>query len=75
MPLMAKSTQDRSEGVIRNYLIPTCGELCPRDLTALTVQRYFSNMASSRRQGLLEVTILRKSGIKLSLNRSSKKSA
>jgi integrase len=47
MPLMAKSTQERSEGVIRNYLIPTFGKLCLRDLTALTVQRYFSNMASS----------------------------
>jgi len=44
MPLMAKSTQERSEGVIRNYLIPTFGKLCLRDLTALTVQRYFSNM-------------------------------
>jgi integrase len=47
MPLMAKSTQERSEGVIRNYLIPSFGKLCLRDLTALTVQRYFSNMASS----------------------------
>ena len=47
MPLMAKSTQERSEGVIRNYLIPAFGKLCLRDLTALTVQRYFSNMPSS----------------------------
>jgi len=47
MPLMAKSTQERSEGVIRNYLIPAFGKLCLRDLTVLSVQRYFSNMASS----------------------------
>jgi integrase len=47
MPLMAKSTQDRSEGVIRNYLIPAFGKLCLRDLTPLVAQRYFSNMATS----------------------------
>ena len=47
MPLMAKSTRGRSEGVIRNYLIPAFGKLCLRDLTVLSVQRYFSNMASS----------------------------
>jgi integrase len=33
--------------VIRNYLIPAFGKLCLRDLTPLSVQRYFSNMASS----------------------------
>ena len=47
MPLMAKSTRDRSEGVIKNYLIPAFGELCLRDLTPLSVQRYFSEMATS----------------------------
>lgn len=47
MPLMAKSTRDRSEGVIKNYLIPAFGELCLRDLTPLAVQRYFSEMATS----------------------------
>jgi integrase len=47
MPLVAKSTRDRSEGVIRNYLVPAFGKLCLRDLTPLTIQRYFSNMASS----------------------------
>ena len=48
MPLMAKSTQDRSRGVLDNYLCPTFGKLCLRDLTALTIQRYFSEMASSK---------------------------
>jgi integrase len=47
LPLMAKSTQGRYKGVIKNYLKPTFGELCLRDVTALTVQRYFSGMAKS----------------------------
>ena len=48
MPLMAKSTQYRSRGVLDNYLCPTFGKLCLRDLTSLTIQRYFSEMASSK---------------------------
>jgi integrase len=48
MPLLAKSTRDRYEGVLKNYLLPTFGELCLRDLTPLSVQKYFSNMATSR---------------------------
>ncbi len=47
LPLMAKSTQERYEGVIRNYLTPAFGELCLRDLTPLSVQQYFSGMRSS----------------------------
>jgi integrase len=47
MPSMAKSTQDRYKGVIRNYLIPAFGDLCLRDLSRLSVQRYFSGMANS----------------------------
>jgi integrase len=47
MPSMAKSTQDRYKGVIRNYLIPAFGNLCLRDLSRLNVQRYFSEMANS----------------------------
>jgi len=45
MPGMAKSTQSRTKGVIRNYLIPAFGKLCLRDLSRLSVQRYFSGMA------------------------------
>jgi integrase len=48
MPLLAKSTQGRSRGVFNNYLSPAFGELCLRDLTSLTIQRYFSNMATSK---------------------------
>jgi integrase len=47
MPLLAKTTQDRYQGVLDNYLIPAFGELCLRDLTPLSLQRYFSRMATS----------------------------
>jgi integrase len=46
-PLFAKSTRDRSEGILENYLLPTFGGLALRDLSPLSVQRYFSNMATS----------------------------
>jgi integrase len=48
LSLMAKSTRDRYEGVIENYLRPAFGKLCLRDLTPLTIQRYFSDMATSK---------------------------
>jgi len=47
MPLMARSTQERSEGVITNYLEPAFGKLCLRDLTTLSVQRYFSGLSAT----------------------------
>ena len=47
MPLMAKTTQDRSRGVIANYLVPEFGGLSLRDLTPLRLQRYFSGLAAS----------------------------
>jgi len=47
MPLLAKSTQDRYQGVLYNYLIPAFGKFCLRDLTPMTLQRYFSEMVSS----------------------------
>jgi integrase len=47
MPLMARSTRDRSEGVLENYLLPTFGGCSLRDLTPLSIQRYFSNMVTS----------------------------
>jgi integrase len=47
MPLMARSTRDRSEGVLENYLLPTFGGFSLRDITPLSIQRYFSNMATS----------------------------
>lgn len=47
MPLFAKSTRDRSQGILKNYLLPTFGKFSLRDLTPLSLQRYFSNMATS----------------------------
>jgi len=47
MPLMARSTQDRYSGVIRNYLFPAFGKLCLRDLTTLSIQRYFSGLVAT----------------------------
>ena len=47
MPLLAKSTQDRYQEIIENYLRPQFGDLCLRDPTSLTVQRYFTSMANS----------------------------
>jgi integrase len=47
MPLLAKTTQDRSRGVIANYLVLEFGNLSLRDLTPLRLQRYFSGLAAS----------------------------
>jgi integrase len=46
MPLMAKTTQERTRGVIANYLVPEFGKLSLRDLTPLRLQRYFSGLAA-----------------------------
>ncbi len=48
MPLMAKSTRDRYDGVIKNYLNPAFGAKCLRDLTPLSLQQYFSSMTASK---------------------------
>ena len=47
LALMARSTRARYEGVIENYLRSAFGRLCLRDLTPLTIQRYFSEMTTS----------------------------
>lgn len=47
LPLLAKSTRDRTEGVLKNYLLPSFGGLCLRDLTPLSLQKYFSKMVAS----------------------------
>jgi len=44
---MAKSTQDRHEGVVRNYLKPAFGKLALRDLTPMTLDRYFARLSES----------------------------
>lgn len=47
LPLMAKSTQSRYLSVIKLYLNPAFGPKCMRDLTPLTLQKFFSGLASS----------------------------
>ena len=44
---MAKSTQDRYRGVLKNYLLPAFGKLCLRDLTPLTLDKYFAGLAGA----------------------------
>jgi integrase len=46
LPLMAASTRERYAGVIKNYLIPTFGGMPLRDLTPMTLQKYFSGLSS-----------------------------
>jgi integrase len=45
LPTMAKSTRERSTSVYENYLQEGFGEMCLRDITPLTAQRYVSGMA------------------------------
>ena len=45
MPTKAKSTRERYRGVIKNYLKPAFGKLCLRDLTPMTLDRYFVALA------------------------------
>jgi len=45
LPTMAKTTQDRYMSVYKNHLKPAFGEMCLRDISQLTVQRYLSGMA------------------------------
>ena len=48
MPLYASSTKDRYESVIGNYLMPKFGQVALRDIAPVAVQRYLSDMASSK---------------------------
>jgi hypothetical protein len=48
LPLLAKTTQDSYQGIIAKYLEPRFSPLCLRDLTPLTLQRYFSGLAGER---------------------------
>ena len=48
LPTLAKTTRDRYVSVFKNYLQPAFGELCLRDITQLTVQRYVSGLADSK---------------------------
>jgi integrase len=47
LPLMAKSTRDRTLNVMKNHLMPVFENMALREMTPLTVQRYFSALAKS----------------------------
>jgi integrase len=47
LPLLAKSSQERYRGVIKNHLRPQFGGMCLRDMTSLVIQRYFSGLSES----------------------------
>jgi integrase len=48
LPLLAKTTANCYEGIIAKCLLPRFGGLCLRDLTPLTLQRYFSELTGER---------------------------
>ena len=48
LPLLANSTRNRYEGVIKNYLMPAFGSKCLPRLTPLTLQQYFSGITNSK---------------------------
>lgn len=47
LPTMAKTTQERSLGVIKNYLYPAFEEQSLSELTKMAVQRYISSFADA----------------------------
>jgi hypothetical protein len=47
MPLLAKTTCQRYQGILDNYLLPAFGSAFLRDMTTLNVRRYFSQMSNS----------------------------
>jgi Phage integrase, N-terminal SAM-like domain len=50
MPLLAKSTQDRYQGIIDNYLLPTFANLPFFEITPHYLQRYLSTFIDSKLQ-------------------------
>ena len=56
LPLLAKTTQDCYEGIIGKYLKPNFQNMYLRDLTPLTLQRYFSGMTA---EGVAYPTIVK----------------
>jgi integrase len=48
MPLLAASSRGRTEGVLRNYLVPMFGRCSLHEMTYGLLQRYFSDMKTSK---------------------------
>jgi hypothetical protein len=46
MPLLAKTTQQRYDSVIENYLIPAFGKLSLADLQVSRVQAFFTGLVA-----------------------------
>jgi integrase len=44
---MASSTRDRYRGVISNYLVPAFGNWCWRDMTPVSLDRYFAGLVNT----------------------------
>jgi len=51
LPLMASTTQASYEGTLRKYLMPAFEDMPLRDLSTLTLQKYFSGLGSSELGG------------------------
>ena len=47
LPLLAKSSQERYRGVIKNHLKPQFSGMCLREMTPLILQRYLSGLSES----------------------------
>jgi len=47
METMASTTRSSYEGTLRKYLMPAFGDMPLRDMTALTLQKYFSGMGAT----------------------------
>ncbi len=56
LPLLATTTRDSYRGILAKYLEPRFGQSCLRDLTPLTLQRYFSGLTG---QGAAYPSILK----------------
>jgi integrase len=44
---LAKSSQDRTKGILKNYLLPAFGKMMLRDITPAVAQQYYSLFANS----------------------------
>lgn len=48
VPTLASTTQERTQGVLKNYLVPGFGELMLREMTVERLQGYFADLQRSR---------------------------
>lgn len=48
LPTFSSTTCERTEGVIKNYVVPTFGPVSLREMTTANLQRYFSGLVDSR---------------------------